>query len=176
VLVAGGEDSNGTCLASAEIYNPATGVWSAAGSLVTARQGHTATLLQSGRVIVAGGVAPGDVTLGSAELYNPATSTWSAAGSLVTPRLLHTATLLQTGQVLVAAGLGSDTGGTLGSAEVYTQGPIVAVPAPALPMWAMLLLAAGILGVMSGSPRRRPPSVRGGYFGARRISPLTLLQ
>jgi hypothetical protein len=42
VLVAGGY--NGGYLASAELYNPASGTWTATGSLATGRASHTATL------------------------------------------------------------------------------------------------------------------------------------
>jgi hypothetical protein len=112
VLVAGGNDTTeaGAGLASAELYDPATNTWSAAGSLAHARSQYTATLLSSGKVLVAGG----DVT---AELYDPGMNTWSAAGSLATVRSAHTATLLPNGKVLVAAGGGP--GGPFNSAELY---------------------------------------------------------
>ena len=59
-------------LSSAELYDPATGSWSSTGSLVTARDMHTATLLPSGAVLVAGGYGA-SYCLNSAELYDPAT-------------------------------------------------------------------------------------------------------
>ena len=55
VLVVGGSNSAGY-LASAELYNPASGTWTVTGSLGTARSQHTATLLPNGKVLVAGGV------------------------------------------------------------------------------------------------------------------------
>ena len=54
VLVVGGESGHDP-LASAELYDPATGTWSDTGSLRTARDSHTATLLPNGMVLVAGG-------------------------------------------------------------------------------------------------------------------------
>jgi N-acetylneuraminic acid mutarotase len=115
VLVAGGDPSIGgpvggggvSNLDSAELYNPATGTWSATGSLaITPRALHTATLLTNGKVLVAGGDS-GATTggeLNSAELYDPATGYWDATGSLAAVRKQHTATLLADGRVLVAAG------------------------------------------------------------------------
>ncbi len=67
VLVTGGDNSSsGSGLASAELYDPATGMWTTTGRLAAARYGNTATLLPNGKVLVNGG--NGNVS--SAELYD----------------------------------------------------------------------------------------------------------
>ena len=47
--------------------------WVPTGNLNTARVGHTATLLQNGKVLVVGGWDNGNNVLDSAELYDPVT-------------------------------------------------------------------------------------------------------
>ncbi len=89
--------------------------FSATGSLTTARNGHTATLLGNGKVLVTGGDNSG--ALASSELYDPATGTFSATGSLSTARSYHTATLLGNGKVLITGGYNS--GSPLASTELY---------------------------------------------------------
>ena len=107
VLIVGGRVVSPTGVGSyprsAQLYNPATGTWSATGMLPEGREGHTATLLPNGRVIIVGGVNSVGY-LASAQLYNPATGTWSTTGSLGSTRSLHAAVLLPDGKVLVVGG------------------------------------------------------------------------
>jgi hypothetical protein len=119
VLVTGGQGSDfgsGNGFASAELYDPASGSWTATGSLTAARKSHTATLLPNGKVLVAGGSAASG-PLASAELYDPASGTWTTTGNLTDAREIHTATLLPNGKVLVTGGFG--TSGILAHAELY---------------------------------------------------------
>lgn len=74
-----------------------------------ARQDHTATLLNDGRVLVMGG------TLGfgsgtpntTAQIYDPETNSWASAPPIPTPRAQYSATLLANGHVMVAGGQAS---------------------------------------------------------------------
>ncbi len=102
VVVAGGQggDNSRQPLASAELYDPATGTWSSTGALGNARFDHTATFVDGGVLVVGGSDNAG------AERYDPATGTWSPAGSLATARSEHTTILLSDGNVLVAGGCG----------------------------------------------------------------------
>jgi hypothetical protein len=69
ILVSGGHTGSGR-LASVEVYNPTSGTWSVAASMITARGAHTATSLPNGQVLVTGG-GIGQAYLASAELYTP---------------------------------------------------------------------------------------------------------
>lgn len=73
VLVSGGNKltlTSSTPLSSAELYNPATGIWTATGSMSNARSGHTSTVLTNGYVLDCGGSNAVN-ELNSSEVYVP---------------------------------------------------------------------------------------------------------
>ncbi|MBZ5604578.1 MAG: hypothetical protein LAO79_19935, partial [Acidobacteriia bacterium] len=103
-------------LRSVETFDPATGTFAQAGSLVTAHCGlNSAVLLNDGRVLVAGGpCAPT-----TAEIYDPETQKSTLTGSTSDPHgSAGTATLLSDGRVLVVGGLTGSSDPSTG-AEIY---------------------------------------------------------
>jgi len=109
VLIAAGQfyyPEGPQSIATAEIYDPDTGLFSMTGSLDLDRSQPTATLLSDGRVLVVGGTqttTPGfGIMLSSAEIYDPSTGAFAVTGSLNEAQVGHTATLLASGEVLIA--------------------------------------------------------------------------
>ena len=124
VLLTGGEDEI-TIYAYAEIYDPATGIFTRTGSMSRGRAYHTATLLSDGTVLIAGGDSLDCIrgcTSASVEVYNPSTGTFTPADSLLVGRAGQTATLLKNRTVLLAGGYSYSVGvqANLVSAEIYT--------------------------------------------------------
>jgi len=117
VLVAGGDGSNGY-LASAELYDPATGTWSPTGSMSTPRQEHTATLLSDGIVLVVGGDSS-ETYLRPAQLYDPRTGSWSVTSSMPLSSGFHTLTLLSNGKVLATGEHSSTSSYGTTASELY---------------------------------------------------------
>ncbi|HUE02648.1 MAG TPA: kelch repeat-containing protein [Bryobacteraceae bacterium] len=58
--------------------------WAPAHPLKTARQWHTVTLLQDGRILVAGGKGINAVLPPNAEIDDPASGDWQPGGNLLT--------------------------------------------------------------------------------------------
>ena len=103
VLIAGGGRTSGPLVAgttiTAEVFDPATGKFTATGSMSTGRDCAAGALLPDGRVLVAGGDTYSSGA-GTAEVYDPQTGTFTATGNMATGRFSHSATALQDGRVL----------------------------------------------------------------------------
>jgi WD40 repeat protein len=100
--------------------------FTAACTMETARESHTATLLSSGLVLIAGG---GDrsVILATAELFNPASRTFAPTGNMISARARHTATLLRNGTVLVTGGRDASDN-VLATAELFNSSSMSFTP------------------------------------------------
>jgi N-acetylneuraminic acid mutarotase len=109
VLIAGGlagrkfEGGPGI-VATTEIYDPATGRFTAGPSMSTPRTGHAALLLRNGKVLIAGGADADERPLATAEIYDPGTNRFSPTASMQTARLARSAVVLKDGRVLVTGG------------------------------------------------------------------------
>lgn len=130
VLIAGGREDDAEKGATAELYDPATGRFTAsARPMSAARAKHSATLLRDGRVLIEGGLRA-DNEARVAEIWDPVSTTFQPAKPPWRTRVGHTATLLQDGRVLM---VGGDAGTRVpDSAETYdvVSNLFSAIPAP----------------------------------------------
>lgn len=136
VLVVGGQQNDSQSSSSAELYNPASGQWTARANVV-ARHSHTATQLSSGKVLLVGGMlalrtpigtSPADRAINSVEVYNPSKpfeEAFASAAPLSAARSGHASVALPDGRALVVGGGGAFAGAQvmvrppLSSAEIY---------------------------------------------------------
>jgi hypothetical protein len=131
VIVAGGASGkagigghtlklHATALDTAEIYDSATGKFTATGNLVDGRGFFATTQLKDGTVLVTGGLDSFGMPLTTAEIFDPSTGMFTATnGPMNTGRALHTATLLNDGTVLIAGGVTGLTLDTTDTTEIY---------------------------------------------------------
>jgi hypothetical protein len=124
VLVVGGNDALNN-RAGAEIYDPATGLWTVVTGSFVGRYGHTATLLPTGKVLVVGGWEI--IELAGAQLFDPGlgfSDTWR-------PTISSISASVATGGQLTVSGAGfrglSGGSGGLNSNDSPTDYPLVQV-------------------------------------------------
>ncbi|MFO0759388.1 MAG: kelch repeat-containing protein [Byssovorax sp.] len=137
VLVVGGIDAAPfwpdeiIALSDAELYDPQSDTWSAAGAMHAPSADHTATLLGNGHVLV---ITDAWQRSQPAEQYDPQSNTWSPAGSLLHSRAAlfsfgpsHAAVSLAGGAALVTGGFGDQVWGFLSDAALVDPGCAVNV-------------------------------------------------
>lgn len=123
VLLAGGCTealcASSDATADAEVFQPTTQTFTPVGKMSRARGGHTATLLDTGRVVVIGGrddQGSVDVT----EVFDPATDSFEELPGPADFRTGHASLLVPSGDLLLAGGLGpAGTTAIVNSAEYY---------------------------------------------------------
>lgn len=177
VLVAGGTSSLvdvttaiTSVLASAEIWNPTTGLWTSAAAIGGPRLGPALTTLSTGRVMCSGGVQVGFLfgipisasSVTTVQLYNPTTNSWAAGAAMPQARAGHQYNqvtlndnrVLMSGGVVVPSLLGATNATPTNGAEVYnpaTNTWTVANMAAARSLHSATLLADGRVAVCGGA-------------------------
>jgi N-acetylneuraminic acid mutarotase len=113
----------GPVLAAGPASAQLAGGFVATGSLNTARDHATATLLANGEVLVAGGLDAAGGALGSAELYNPADGSWTRTAPMPVAVTDASSIALANGEVLVAGGLTGSAGALVPTAASQLYNP-----------------------------------------------------
>lgn len=117
ILVAGGAtyvNSTYTSLASAEIYDPASGQWSAVGNLSGTQYMAGGLALPNGRAMVFGA---GSNTSYSAEVFDPASGSFTRTGGMLYPATYFGMLALPDGRVLKMGGMTAS--GFITSVEIW---------------------------------------------------------
>ncbi len=103
---------NYTVYASAETYDPTSGLWTAVAPMLHPRTQQAATAMANGSALIAGGeealISPGSQTesdvQSSAESFDPYSGTWQPLPAMSFARAYAEATTLRDGNVIVAGG------------------------------------------------------------------------
>jgi hypothetical protein len=99
-----------------DIYDPISEKWINAAQMNHERYGHTATLLNNGRVLISGGDT-NMFTTSFCEIYDPIKNIWSNVMSMNENRRYHASILLMNGNVFTSGG--RNDAPILKSCEVY---------------------------------------------------------
>ncbi|EPX62261.1 hypothetical protein D187_008448 [Cystobacter fuscus DSM 2262] len=121
ILVVGGW-GEGSALATAEVWEPRTGEWSATGSLPVPRSGFALTALPGGGAAVSGGSLNYADPTETVELWDPVRGTWAPGPSLTGPRAGHHLVEVVPGTFLVVGAVRDAQGELSTTWEVWRSG------------------------------------------------------
>ena len=110
VLVAGGlapGDGAAVPTATAELYDPVTGLFTTTGSMSIPRGHYAPTILDDGTIFIQGGASLPAGT--NADIYNPATGTFRTTANFTAAQAGMRDSILPDGTVLLASGVNSQT-------------------------------------------------------------------
>ena len=142
------------CVLGVAIFDPDTGDFSRFSGAIASRGGHTATLLQDGRILIVGG-GNSEGLAKAADIYDPTSNAFTEVGELHTERRGHKAVLLQDGTVLVIGGSKGDLSSPepVTEAELYdpAEGTFSSAGTPGItPIWAAAVLRTGKVFLIGG--------------------------
>ncbi len=129
VLIIGGTESfsaGNSVISLVEVFNPATGQFSVAGSTLLGHASHASLLLPDGQVLIAGGFG----AFNAAELFDPVKGQSIATGSMTQVREQLSAVLLSNGQALIIGGSTQTATGVQALSSVELYNPATGIFAP----------------------------------------------
>jgi hypothetical protein len=106
VLIMGGGSGRLGDLTTIELFNPASGTFTAAGKSIVNH--YLATAMSNGKVLMSGGQDEEGNIHGMITTYTPETGKTEKAGVMEVPRVKHAAARLQDGRILIIGGSGSE--------------------------------------------------------------------
>ncbi len=124
VAIIGGRGAGFQQLASIELFDPSTDLWSLGSPIPDGRGEHATVALDDGRLVVFGGLAwqPGDpepVASARTWISNPDLSSWTEWREMRDPRWRLSARRLADGKILVVGGKGNNTCDQWASVELF---------------------------------------------------------
>jgi len=159
VLIVGGGNGVSTTtsqpIQSAELFDPATGMFTVVGNMLNSRSAHSAILLDDGTVLISGG-SNGTGTLfptNTAEIYNPADNTFTAVGPMNFSHLAQLPGKLRDGRVVQGSSYYNETHTSAGGritdeSEIYD--PVARTFTPVAPMFKQRI-DIGAQGLLDGT-------------------------
>jgi MBG domain/Kelch motif/Immunoglobulin domain/Galactose oxidase, central domain len=113
----GGQDNNGTPLATMEVYNPTANTWTYLASLPQTLYSEAAVSDGAGHIYTFGGVGANGTIISNAYRYTIATNTWDQVAPLQVGVRDSAAVLAASGQIYVLGG--TTSAGTTATVESY---------------------------------------------------------